>query len=131
MSLSETLMAMTCPGRWHMLSGANRALASHSDRSATSRSIFCPELSRLGGYRRLIFRWMQTSKASFEMLWRAADEILQAVSATPEGASERTMVQEFEERGFSAEMFYGMVAELENEGLVRWHGNWLFRALVN
>ena len=85
----------------------------------------------MGGYRPLTFGWMETSKASFEMLWLVADEILEAVSETPEGTSERTMVREFEERGFSTEMFYGIVAELENEGLVRWRGNSLFRALVN
>jgi hypothetical protein len=77
------------------------------------------------------FGWMQTSNASFEMLWLVADKILEAVSETPEGALERTMVREFEERGFSAEMFYGIVAELENAGLVRWRGNLLFRALLN
>ena len=65
------------------------------------------------------------------MLWLVADEILEAVSETPKGASERTMVWEFEERSFSAEMFYGIGAELENAGLVRWRGNSLFRALLN
>jgi hypothetical protein len=74
---------------------------------------------------------MQTAKVSFETLWLVADEILEAVLETPEGALERTMVGAFEERGFSAEMFYGIVAELENAGLVRWRGNLLFRALPN
>jgi hypothetical protein len=74
---------------------------------------------------------MEISKASFEMLWRIADAVLETLRETPEGALESAMVQEFEARGFSAKMFYGIVTELENAGLVRWRGNLLFRALLN
>jgi hypothetical protein len=71
---------------------------------------------------------MEVANAALEMLWRLSDEILKTLLETPAGAPERAMVREFEERGYSAELFYGIVAELEDVGLVRWRGNLLFRS---
>jgi hypothetical protein len=72
---------------------------------------------------------MEIANSAFEMLWHLADEVLEAVRETPEGASDRAIVREFASRGISPEMFCGIVAELESAGLVRWRGNRLFRAL--
>jgi hypothetical protein len=74
---------------------------------------------------------MEVSKTSFEMLCRIADEVLETVREMPAGASEQALLREFEARGFSTGMFYGIVAELENAGLVRWRGNRLFPALLD
>jgi hypothetical protein len=74
---------------------------------------------------------MEIANAALEMLWRLSDEILKTLRETPAGASERAMVREFEARGTSAEMFYGIVAELEDAGLVKREGNLLFRSLLN
>ena len=71
---------------------------------------------------------MEVANAALEMLWRLSDEILKTLRETPAGAPERAMVRQFEERGYSAELFYGVVAELVDAGLVRWRGNLLFRS---
>jgi hypothetical protein len=62
---------------------------------------------------------METTKPSFGALWRIADEVMETVFDAPEGAPERAMVRDFEARGYSPEMFYRLVAELESAGLVR------------
>ena len=62
------------------------------------------------------------------MLWHLADEVLENIGEIPEGAAERAIIGEFEARGISPEMFYGIAAELET-GLVRWRGNSLFRSV--
>jgi hypothetical protein len=74
---------------------------------------------------------MKTTKPAFGALWRIADEVMETVFDAPEGASERAMVRDFEAHGYSPEMFYQLVAELESAGLVRSRGNRLFRALIN
>jgi hypothetical protein len=74
---------------------------------------------------------MEIAKISFEMLWNLADEVLETVREMPQGAPERAIIGEFEARGISPELFYGIAAELESAGLVRWRGNCLFRALIN
>jgi hypothetical protein len=74
---------------------------------------------------------MEIANVSFEMLWHLADEVLKTVREIPGGVSEQAMVREFESRGISPAMFYGILAELENAGLVRWRGNWLYPALNN
>jgi hypothetical protein len=74
---------------------------------------------------------MEVANAALEMLWRLSDEILNTLQETPAGAPERALAREFEARGISAEMFYGIIAELEDAGLVRWRGNLLFRTSVS
>jgi hypothetical protein len=74
---------------------------------------------------------METTKLSFGALWRIADEVLEAVMDAPDGAPERAMSRDFEARGCSPEIFYRLVAELENAGLLRSRGNLLFRALLH
>jgi hypothetical protein len=74
---------------------------------------------------------MEIAKASFELLWTLADEVLKTVRETPAGASEQTMVRQFASRGISPAMFYGIVAELEIAGLVRWQGRCLCQVLIN
>jgi hypothetical protein len=68
---------------------------------------------------------------SFKMFHRIADEVLDTVMEAPDGASERGMLSAFEARGVGAEVFYGVVAALEEAGLVRCRGCLLYRALLN
>jgi hypothetical protein len=65
------------------------------------------------------------------MLGHLADDILETVQEMPDGVPERLLIRQFSERGFGAKMLFGLVAELENAGLVRWRGNLLYRALLN
>jgi hypothetical protein len=74
---------------------------------------------------------METTRPTFGALWRIADEVMEAVLEAPDGASERAMVRDFEARGYSPEVFFRLVAELEGAGLLRSRGNRLFRALLN
>jgi hypothetical protein len=65
------------------------------------------------------------------MLGHLADEILETVQEMPDAVPERILTRQFEGRGFGAKILFGLVAELENAGLVRWRGNLLVRALLN
>ena len=71
------------------------------------------------------------SASSLGALNRIADELIDALLQTAEGASEGALLLDFETRGLGPEAFYGIVAGLEDAGLVRWRGNMLFPALLN
>ena len=77
------------------------------------------------------WRMRTPARSSLQILKHIADEIVGALREGSEGASERELLLVFEAHGYDPETFYGIVAGLEQEGLVRWHGNLLFPALLN
>ena len=71
------------------------------------------------------------TRSSLQAVKHITDELVGTLHETYEGASERELLLVFEAHGFDPETFYGIVAGLEQEGLVRWRGNVLFPALPN